>query len=209
MHKRHILPISDFYECKLPPERVWLTSDTHFMHKNIIKYCNRPFSLEEHDEELIYRWNYCVGKDDIIFHLGDFCFSSSADRIIPLLEKLNGHMMLITGNHDFRGVLSCKPAHEYFYNVMQAVVHVGKYHAILNHFPMLCYSGSSHPDKYMQLFGHVHSTPETYERLGDQEGDKWRMSLLHAGQYDVGVDNNDFAPVSFRDVMGIIRNRIE
>ena len=56
-------------------ENIFFTSDTHFGHTNIIKYCKRPFnSLEEHDETLIKNWNNKVGENDIIFHLGDFAF---------------------------------------------------------------------------------------------------------------------------------------
>lgn len=56
---------------------VWFTSDTHFNHKNILAFCHRPFEdIKTHDEALIDNWNSCVSENDIIFHLGDFAFSS-------------------------------------------------------------------------------------------------------------------------------------
>ena len=54
---------------------IFFTSDTHFHHDNIIRFCNRPFKDVYHmDEELIKRWNEKVGPDDIIYHLGDFAW---------------------------------------------------------------------------------------------------------------------------------------
>ena len=52
---------------------IWFTSDTHFSHCNIIKYCNRPFKdVDEMNKILIQNWNNVVRPDDIVWHLGDF-----------------------------------------------------------------------------------------------------------------------------------------
>ena len=78
----------------------WFTSDTHFGHANIIRYCNRPFDSVGHmDREMLKRWNEKVKPDDLVYFLGDFSMSE-----IPLktfLPKLNGTKFLIHGNHDF------------------------------------------------------------------------------------------------------------
>ena len=53
----------------------FFTSDTHFGHENIIKYCGRPFKdVEKMNERLIKNWNEVVKDTDTIFHLGDFSF---------------------------------------------------------------------------------------------------------------------------------------
>ena len=58
-------------------EKIFFTSDTHFGHENIIKYCKRPFKdVKEHDAELIRRWNEKVPEDGIVFHLGDVAFGN-------------------------------------------------------------------------------------------------------------------------------------
>lgn len=81
---------------------IWFTSDTHFFHANIIKYCNRPFSsTEEMNEVLIQNWNKVVKKGDLIYHLGDvFMGPSTPDKHNWLMNRLNGSKRLIVGNHD-------------------------------------------------------------------------------------------------------------
>ena len=78
--------------------KVFFTSDLHANHANIIKFCDRPWKTkEEMTEALIENWNSVVGPDDIVFNLGDFMWSSSWN---PILERLNGKIYLIWGNHE-------------------------------------------------------------------------------------------------------------
>lgn len=65
---------------KFDGAKVFFTSDTHFTHANIIRFCSRPFkNVEEMDETMIANWNRVVGENDIVFHLGDFCMGGSAN----------------------------------------------------------------------------------------------------------------------------------
>jgi len=73
----------------------YIISDTHFGHKNIIKYCARP---ENHDEIMWNNWVDTISKDDTILHLGDIAFKNN---FIPLNE-LPGNKYLIKGNHDHK-----------------------------------------------------------------------------------------------------------
>ena len=75
-------------------QRIWFTSDTHWGHRNVIKFCNRPWkTVKEMDEALIENWKSAVSKDDIVFHLGDFAFAPNW-RWKKLLSRLNGHIYL-------------------------------------------------------------------------------------------------------------------
>lgn len=84
--------------------RYFFTSDTHFGHANIIKYCNRPFdNVEEMNEGLIEKWNAKVSSGDTVFHLGDVAFGNE-EIAASLVKQLNGEIHLIRGNHDYRYV---------------------------------------------------------------------------------------------------------
>jgi calcineurin-like phosphoesterase family protein len=84
------------------PEKIWFTSDTHWAHKNIKKFCPNTRlgdTIEEHDERLIYEWNASVRPHDRVYHHGDFCFGSAA-YAEHVISRLNGQKFLIYGNHD-------------------------------------------------------------------------------------------------------------
>lgn len=79
---------------------IWLTSDTHFWHKNIIELGKRPYAdLDEMHEALIKNWNDRVRPEDTIYVLGDMNFGSFKD-FEPIAKRLNGIKVLIRGNHD-------------------------------------------------------------------------------------------------------------
>ena len=184
-------------------EKIFFVSDTPFCHENILKYCQRPFKdIEENDEELIRRWNEKVPKDSIVFHLGDVAFGNT-NRVDEILKRLNGKIYLVIGNHDWRRIVN---DHKWRFELMtqQINMKIGKRHIILNHYPMLCFSGAWRgEDATYQLFGHVHTSPYTDEGLDQQ-----RLKMLFTSQYDVGVDNNNFTPVSWKEVDQIINNQM-
>lgn len=77
---------------------IWVISDTHWGHENIIKFCNRPFSnLTEMNEAMVENWNRVVKPQDKVYHLGDVYFGKRGQGY---LKRLNGHKRLVIGNHD-------------------------------------------------------------------------------------------------------------
>ena len=88
--------------------KVWVTSDTHFSHKNIIQYANRPFSsIEEMDNALVQSWNEHIAPDDIVIFCGDFCFCRTAaakEKTIFWASQLNGSKLIVKGNHDYKKI---------------------------------------------------------------------------------------------------------
>ena len=180
-------------------EKVWFTADTHFGHKNIIRFCQRPFvDVEEMNRVMVENWNSIVGEDDLVFHLGDFSVDGAAEWT-SLLDNLNGRIILILGNHDMNNV-SQGFMHRFLDVKMQMLISIGKQRIYLNHYPFLCYGGAYRST--WQLFGHVHTSPY---RTGL---DSSRLDFLFPTQYDVGVDNNNYHPVSFGKVSEIIQQQI-
>lgn len=92
--------------------KIWVTSDQHFGHANIIKYCSRPFaSVYQMNAALLAAWNDRVGDDDIVIQLGDLTFakpqaydpdlhSTRTDWIVNAISSLKGRIVFVPGNHD-------------------------------------------------------------------------------------------------------------
>lgn len=169
----------------MPSFKDWFTSDTHFGHKNIIIYCSRPFrDVEEMDRELIARWNARVTPEDHVYHLGDFAMASKV-RIAEIRKALNGRITLILGNHDrsAKAMMECG-----FDEVAEmGILPIGKgLEAVLHHEPLLDYD----PDRF-----HVHFCGHVHEKWASRRGDKDAMII------NVGVDQNDYQPISLAEAM--------
>ena len=91
---------------KYPDRKVFVISDHHFDHKNIINHTrtdlfgSKEDPLKEMNNYIISNHNDVVGKDDIVIILGDFSFRTGIERLKELVSKLNGHKFLVMGNHD-------------------------------------------------------------------------------------------------------------
>lgn len=186
---------------------IFFTSDTHFGHANILKFCSRPYSdVNEMDKKLVDKWNETVPSDGLVFHLGDFAWGGF-QFWKQIREQLNGKIILILGNHDWRN--GCQSQQEYDklfeHTSQQMFIEIEKRKVYLNHYPFLCYAGTYRRKKDLvyQLYGHVHSGENA---IGE---DIKRLGMLFPTQYDVGTDNNNYAPISWADVNDKIQKQIE
>lgn len=154
----------------------FFTSDTHFGHANIIKYCNRPFkSVEEMDETLISNWNSVATKRDTVFHLGDFCMRNFE----IYKQRLNGNVWLIQGNHDQQMLRWAK---QNGYTIPQRLtIKRNGISITLSHFAMRVWPKSHF--NHWHLFGHSHGCLEPQGK-----------------SFDVGVDSWGYRPVSLEQV---------
>jgi calcineurin-like phosphoesterase family protein len=163
--------------------QVFFTSDQHFSHSNIIRFCNRPFSdTEEMQEKLIANFNESVKPGDRTFHLGDmFWITTSVSLAVNIVKRLNGQHYYIFGNHDelfrHKELQSC-----FVWCKETENLKVQGYPNIwLSHYAHRVWNGS-HKGSY-HLFGHSHNELEDFGL-----------------SFDVGVDTNKFYPISLEDV---------
>lgn len=158
----------------------YFISDTHFGHRRIIDLCYRPFStVENMDEHMIQEWNKVVTKDDTVVHLGDFAFYGK-ETVGKIVSRLNGKIELVLGNHD-RGHSLTWWRECGFHRVYDKPVVYDDYF-ICSHEPL------AWPPAYpfFSLHGHVH--------------DREDMAPFTLKTFNVGVDVNDFKPVSYADI---------
>ena len=125
--------------------KVFLTADQHFGHRNICTY--RPFkNAQEHDELIISRWNKVVTKAKYqVWVLGDMCIKNKLYDFNKIIDKLNGTIHVITGNHCYL------PA--YKHNKIQVRQRLTKKYGFwLSHCPI-------HPNELRgkkNIHGHIH-----------------------------------------------------
>lgn len=82
---------------------VYVISDLHLDHANIIRYCARPFSfsdVNEMNQVLVRNWNITVKSDDTVYFLGDMSFGRGSRPAEYWLKQLNGNIIFIKGGHD-------------------------------------------------------------------------------------------------------------
>lgn len=174
---------------------IFYISDTHFGHKNILKYDNRPyFTVAEMDADLIKRWNGAVKPTDTVYHLGDFSWLKPAEES-AILQQLNGTKILIRGNHDY------KPTAEWKEVLPFAEITDNGRHVILSHFPIASYKNMTHG--YYHLYGHVHNSFEdglfdAYRRAWEKHYEK------HMRSFNVGCMNPlmDYTPRTLDEICG-------
>lgn len=160
--------------------KVFLIGDTHFGHRNVIKYCSRPFSsVEEMNETLIDNWNKQVRKNDEVFMMGDFALSGK-DNLIQWGKRLNGNKYLIKGNHDEASLATYQEAgFKYVYN--HSIIY--KDFFILSHYPQFIQKNGV----YANIFAHIHTNP-AYKDYG-------------SNFFCVSAERINYTPINFEEIV--------
>jgi len=158
--------------------KIYFTADFHLGHKNIIKYCKRPFkSLKEMDDTIISNVNKIVTKDDLIYHIGDFAFRGKSAREYEKLIK--SPIVHILGNHDYNNGVRSK--------IISAIMEFGGKIIFAQHHPPRNINEIPLGCDFV-ICGHVH--------------EKWKYQIIDGIPIiNVGVDVWEFKPISIYSLM--------
>lgn len=174
---------------------ILFTGDMHLGHKNAIKYDRRPFSsVEEMDETIIQNWQNETKPNDTIYICGDLSWYND-NKTAEILKNLNGHKILIKGNHDNH----LKKSLQYFDDVKDYdEIHLpGNIHINISHYPIKWFNRRHH-GAYM-FYAHVHNSIEWIKT------EEERRALENAGQYcnmfNVGTMHWGYRPVTFEEII--------
>lgn len=158
----------------------WFTADQHFNHKKEFIWKKAGFSSsEEKDEIQVQRHNEVVRRNDIVIHAGDFAFVKTIQQANEYFKRLNGNHIYLKGSHD-----KWMPKHTL--QIWEKTIE-GQF-LVVCHYNMRTWH-RSHYNSW-QLFAHSHGRLEPVGK-----------------QHDIGVDNNNFYPVSFEQLREIMKNR--
>jgi calcineurin-like phosphoesterase family protein len=162
----------------------WVAADHHFGHANILTFKRedgtllRPFSsIEEHDETIVKRHNELVHPQDRVYLLGDVCINR---RNRHILQRLNGRLVLVKGNHDIFKLNEYTP---FFDDIRAYVVQKDQEgnKVILSHIPI-------HPDSLgrfgTNIHGHLH-----YQRIDDPR------------YVCVSLEHTDYRPIQIHEAL--------
>lgn len=157
---------------------IWFTSDQHFGHDNIRKYCSRPFdSVHEMNATMTERHNALVKTGDLVYHLGDFAFANHS----RYLARLNGKHHLILGNHDRPGRLRDTP---FLSQQSTLLLRTDAQLLWLSHYAHRTWPQSHYGT--IHLYGHSHGTLPGVGR-----------------SMDVGVDTHGYQPYNLDEILTI------
>lgn len=179
---KHGIPLS------LKDKKVWVWSDQHFSHKDIIDFSNRPYlNISEMNYHLIENYNDYVKPNDVSIWVGDVGFGSDKN-INDLLNQCNGYKILVIGNHDFNGKKIRNLDFDEIHLIYQLDVTLD-FSLVFTHYPM---NNISLP--WFNVHGHLHAYPKP------DTG-----NVLH---YNVCCELHDYRPVELEKITKIAKMRL-
>ncbi len=167
---------------------LYFSADFHCYHTNIIKHCNRPFNnASEMVDCILDNHNSIVKPNDDFYFLGDFAWQLSYGKLSKLVNKFNGRKHFFVGNHDHAA---------YFYRLEQD--------NIISSCNIAC--GIKVEDNYIWLSHYAHrSWNKAFQGAFHLYGHSHSKLPPYGLSFDVGVDCWDFKPISYDQVVLVMK----
>ena len=191
-------------------KRIFFTSDWHIGHKNVLDFSKRPFrDLDHMHQVLINNYNAMINDSSICYFLGDFGLSGS-EVMTKVIRQLKGTKVLILGNHDKKSNAMYNIGFDVVLN--SATIYVAGERLTISHCPLRevfredttgmnnsdgteNWHGENRHIQYsvknegqFHLHGHCHAPNSGKSKVKENK------------QWDVGVDGNDYRPVSISQI---------
>ena len=185
----------------------WYTADLHFGHARISEYCSRPFAdVAAMNEGLIANWNATVAHEDTVWVLGDVAMGHIAETL-PLVRQLHGRKVLVPGNHDRcwqgHGAKAAKWDSVYREAGFAEILH-GRVEILLEDVPVrICHFPYQRPDGPCEKYHPWRPRPDGGWLVHGHVHEAWHV---RDKQFNVGVDVNDYHPVSVGEILRVIRS---
>lgn len=179
--------------------QIFFTSDTHFFHKQSFLYAPRGFTNEiDMNTAIVERWNSVVSPADTVYHLGDVVMNNYD---ISILNKLNGNIFFIRGNHDTENKIADiestdTPSARRIVLGTSEMLRYNRLHILLSHYPTLTanYDEKHFNQHVFNFHGHTHQ--QTNWLFPD-----------NPFIYHVGMDSHDCYPIALETIIDEIRTK--
>lgn len=185
---------------------IYFTSDPHYFHEAVIKFCQRPFKdAHSMNEELIKRYNAKVKENDVCIIVGDFSFGSG-EQTKAILRRLNGTKILVKGNHDKQN-----SANKFDLTVESMTIRIAGHLVTVKHYP-LKWKRFSHLMERLRRYFKKTKNPKFLDNMPENSGQlhihghTHRKERFVENQIHVGVDAWDYAPVSIVELGSYIQS---
>ena len=168
--------------------RTWIWSDLHLHHKNIIRYCKRPFeTVEAMNDALLAAWRETVGQADTIICGGDIALAGALrPERLTHLRAMPGRKLLVRGNHDFGR--NGRPAETGSDATWMTLVITGQPTLLVTHMAM-----DEVPEEAVNLHGHVHNNEP----------------LRHGPYVNMCVEHTEYRPLALEAVRRLALARLD
>jgi len=197
---------------------IWYTSDPHFKHNNVIRFCDRPFKdTDEMDAALVANYNKYVKEDDTLIFVGDVSLNKK-NNIRPILNSIKcKNKILVQGNHDTKSAL---PRDCFTLITNRLSIRIAGHIVIVSHYPLkwpwwkhILMMAKGHKPRfrdrrpndngYFQIHGHTHSSKKQVKRMIHVGVDAWKFKPVSNDQIAQMI-----AKTVHREKAALFQNRI-